>query len=64
MIKLLTNLLTRLLFGRRADGEILPAPTFKSTYPTHRPDEQQWARDYNFGARYGHRGSFYQPSYF
>ena len=61
---LLTKLITKLLFGPRATGEILSTPKFKTTYPTHRPDAQQWAKDYNFGARWGHRGSFYQHSYF
>ena len=52
-----------LIFGQRAKGEPVPEPTFKTTYPDHRPDETKWAKDYNFGSRYGHRGSFYnRPS--
>ena len=51
-----------LLFGERAQGETLQQPTFRSTYPANRPDENQWAKDYNFGSRYGYRGSFYQLS--
>jgi len=58
------KLLTSLLFGPRAKGEKLPQPTLRTTPIHNRPGEQQWAKDYNFGARYGHRGSFYQPSYF
>ena len=48
-----------LLFGERAQGESLQQPTFTTIYPAHRPDENQWAKDYSFGSRYGHRGSFY-----
>ena len=55
-----TLFLTTLLFGVRAQGEMIPEPTFKTIYPADRPDENQWAKEFNFGSRYGHRGSFYQ----
>jgi hypothetical protein len=51
--------LTILLFGQRAQGEMIPTPTFRSTYPVERPDENQWAQEVKFGSRYGHKGSFY-----
>ena len=49
-----------LIFGKRAEGEVLNRPTFTSTYPTARLTETEWANHVNFGSRYGHRGSFYQ----
>ena len=55
MKKLLT-----LIFGERAAGEPIPQPTFRSMYPKHRPDENQWGKEYNVGSRYGYRGSFYE----
>jgi len=59
MNKIIIFLLT-FLFGQRAQGEMIPAPTFRSTYPEDRPDENQWAKDVKFGSRYGTKGSFYQ----
>jgi len=56
----LIKLLTTLLFGIPTKGEMVPAPTFRSTYPVNRPDENQWALEVKFGSRYGHKGSFYQ----
>jgi hypothetical protein len=55
MKKLLT-----LILGERAAGEPIPQPTFRSMYPKHRPDVNQWGKDYNVGSRYGYRGSFYE----
>ena len=59
MNKIIYFLLT-LLFGERAQGEVIPQPTFRSTYPENRPDEQDWSNEVKFGSRYGHKGSFYQ----
>ena len=59
MNKVIIFLLT-FLFGQRAEGEMIPTPTFRSTYPEDRPDENQWALDVKFGSRYGTKGSFYQ----
>jgi hypothetical protein len=56
----LFNFITTFLFGQRAQGEIIPAPTFRSTFPEDQPDENQWAIDVKFGSRYGTKGSFYQ----
>jgi hypothetical protein len=56
----LMKLIIQLIFGVRAQGEPVQQPTFRSFYPTERPDESQWAREMKFGSRYGHRGSFYQ----
>jgi hypothetical protein len=60
MLNQLILFLSTLLFGQRAEGEMIPAPTFRSTYPVNRPDENQWAIDVKFGSRYGTKGSFYQ----
>lgn len=49
-----------LLFGQRAQGFPVPQPTFKTTFPTNRPSENEWSKEFKFGSRYGHRGSFYQ----
>jgi len=59
MNKIILFLLT-FLFGQRAQGEMIPAPTFRSSYPEDRPDEQTWSNEMKFGSRYGHKGSFYQ----
>jgi len=56
----LIKLLITLLFGERAQGEMIPAPTFRSSYPVDQPDEHQWAQEVRFGSRYGTKGSFYQ----
>lgn len=59
MINQIKLLLTTLFFGKRAKGEMIPTPTFRSSYPEDRPDEQTWVQDVKFGSRYGHKGSFY-----
>ena len=51
--------IVELIFGVRASGEQLPPPTLKTTSLNDRPDEGQWANEFKFGSRYGHRGSFY-----
>jgi hypothetical protein len=55
----LIQFLTTLLFGERAQGEMIPSPTFRSSYPVNRPDENQWFQEVKFGSRYGTKGSFY-----
>ena len=47
------------LFGERAEGQPLTQPSFKSTYPSEMPNINQWVKEFKFGSRYGHRGSFY-----
>ena len=49
-----------LVFGKRAQGEPVPLPSFTTTEPITRPSIDEWAKEMNFGSRYGHRGSFYQ----
>jgi hypothetical protein len=53
------KLIIAIVFGQRTKGQTIPEPSFKTTYPEHRPDIKQWIKDYNFGSKYGHRGSFY-----
>jgi len=60
MLNKIIFILTTFLFGERAQGEMITQPTFRSTYPADRPDENQWALDVKFGSRYGTKGSFYQ----
>jgi len=60
MINQIKFFLTILLFGKPAKGEMIPDPTFRSTYPENRPDEQTWVQEVKFGSRYGTKGSFYQ----
>jgi len=38
--------LTTLLFGERAQGEVIPQPTFRSTYPEERLSENEWNRQF------------------
>ena len=47
------------IFGKRAEGEQIQQPSFKSTYPADRLSESEWSKLVKFGSRYGHRGSFY-----
>ena len=62
MLNQIILFLTTLLFGERAQGEMITQPTFRSVYPENRPDENQWAQEVRFGSRYGHKGSFYQSN--
>ena len=48
------------IFGERAAGQPVPPPSFRSSYPVNQPSETDWNRLYSVGARYGHRGSFYE----
>lgn len=53
------------IFGPSIKGEPInleykiPQPT-KVTNITNRPSQDEWAREFKFGTRYGYRGSFYQ----
>jgi len=47
------------IFGERAQGEPLQQPSLKSSYPSQRPSENEWAIEVKFGSRYGTKGSFY-----
>ena len=59
MKQIITFILT-FLFGERAEGIKLTSPTFSTLEPLNRPSEDDWAREFKFGSRYGYRGSFYQ----
>ena len=59
MLNQIKLFLLTLLFGEPAKGEMIPTPTFRSSYPEDRPDEQTWVQEVKFGSRYGHKGSFY-----
>lgn len=48
-----------LLFGKKAQGEPVPPPTFKTTVPTNNLTQDEWAKEVKFGSRYGTKGSFY-----
>jgi hypothetical protein len=48
-----------LLFGERAQGEPVLPPTITTLTPINRPSEDKWSKEFNFGSRYGTRGSFY-----
>ena len=47
------------IFGVKAQGQPVSTPSFKTTVPTNRPNENEWSKEMKFGSRYGHRGSFY-----
>lgn len=55
--------LTRIVFGPRAAGEKLPAPTVRTLPVTDQLSESEWMIYVKFGSRYGHRGSFYQNNF-
>ena len=50
----------RLLFGKPAQGEKLPEPKLPPERPLDEEDCVKWCQEFQFGSRYGHRGSFYQ----
>jgi hypothetical protein len=56
----LMQFIKKVLFGKPLSGERVPPPSFKTTYPTDKLDENQWFKEFKFGSRYGHRGSFYK----
>ena len=46
------NLLLR-LFGHKSKTTVLkPTTKFKTTIPTNRPSEDEWAKEFNFGMLY------------
>jgi hypothetical protein len=47
------------IFGIRAKGEKVKPPTFRTLDMVNRTSLQEWVNEVNFGAYYGHRGSFY-----
>ena len=49
-----------LFFGVKASGELISAPTPKPTRSLIDDEFNKWTQEYKFGARYGHKGSFYQ----
>lgn len=49
-----------LIFGERAQGTKLTNPTLRTLKIINRPSENEWVKEFKFGSRYGHRGSFYQ----
>jgi hypothetical protein len=49
-----------IIFGERAQGTKLTSPTLRTLMISNRPSESDWAKEFKFGSRYGHRGSFYQ----
>lgn len=53
------KLIKELIFGVRVQGHPVPPPSIKTTTPTNRPSEEDWFKEFKFGSRYGHRGSFY-----
>jgi hypothetical protein len=56
---ILSNVIT-LVFGIRATGEKLPEPRKFPIRNVTEAECNQWANEFKFGSRYGHRGSFYQ----
>jgi hypothetical protein len=53
------QIIIKLFFGVRTQGIKLTTPTFHTQEPSNRPPLNQWVNEYNFGSRYGYRGSFY-----
>jgi hypothetical protein len=48
-----------LIFGEKAKGVPLSPPSFKTREVKNRPTQDEWVKEFKFGSRYGHRGSFY-----
>lgn len=53
------NFIKVFLFGKKIEGTPVSIPTFKTIEPTNRPSVEQWSKEFKFGSRYGHRGSYY-----
>ena len=51
-----------LIFGVRREPVDSISTGFRSSYPENPPSLEEWCKEFKFGSRYGHRGSFYQNS--
>jgi len=58
-MKKIQKFIEKVLFGDRAQGQPVPPPSFRSSYPNPVMPEDDWTFMVKFGSRYGHRGSFY-----
>lgn len=59
----MTSILTKLLFGPRANGEKLPEPRKFPVRKVTEVEYNRWASEFKVGSRYGHRGSFYENNF-
>ena len=50
----------QLIFGVRRQPVDSISIGFHSSYPKNPPSFHEWCKEFKFGSRYGHRGSFYQ----
>lgn len=48
-----------LLFGERAQGQLVLPPTLKTLTPSDKLTEDEWVNHVKFGSRYGYKGSFF-----
>lgn len=51
------------ILGERAKGEKLAEPKKFPIRNVKDNEWQEWAMEFKFGSRYGHRGSFYQNNF-
>jgi hypothetical protein len=50
----------QLIFGVRREPVDNISTGFHSSYPKNPPSLDEWVKEFKFGSRYGHRGTFYQ----
>ncbi len=58
MNKLFT-FIVEFLFGVRIEGEIINEPSFKTIFPEHHLDENEWINEYKVGIEYGKHKVFF-----
>lgn len=52
----------QLIFGVRREPVDIISTGFHSYYPKNQPSLNEWVKEFKFGSRYGHRGSYYERS--
>ena len=53
-----------IFFGVKVSGEATKAPTPRPMRSLIEDDFNNWTKEFKFGTRYGHKGSFYQSNKF
>ena len=56
----LFRLLRNYICGVRIKPVDVMSTGFYSFYPKDQPSQSEWVKEFKFGSRYGHRGSFYK----
>jgi hypothetical protein len=54
------NFIIEFLFGVRIEGESIPSPTFKTTFPKDQLGEFEWINEFRVGIEYGKQRVFFE----